>query len=160
MNFLSARFATIKDFLATQHWPTGAQLKNLGDWNYYTQNPVPAESPFLLLAAVIILLTVAGLLIWWWQARQKEKTTPVYGLLLDQLPTLVIFVVAGSIFYAFCWAQSVQYLSSRLFLLAAGLVTLGWVIYLAVYARRVLPGQLQKHLERERFFRYLPKKKQ
>ncbi len=159
MNALSSRLTTVKDFLATQHRPTLAQLKNLVSWNYYTQNPVPSESPLILLTAIIIIVIVAVIIGWWLRVRQLQKTAPIYNTLLDQLPTLLIFIVAVSIFYAFCWAQSVQYLSSRLVLLSAGLITLGWIFYLVIYCFRVLPVKKRDHLEKERFFRYLPKKK-
>ncbi len=158
MNFFSARFTTIKDFLATQHWPTGFELKNLLHWSYYNQIP-PNQSPFVLLTTVIIVLITAAIFGWWLRTRQLQKQSPVYDLLLDQLPTLLIFIVVVSIFYAFCWAQSIQYLSSPLVLLAAFILVLGWAGFLIFYTWRILPAKLQAHLEKERFFRYLPKKK-
>lgn len=158
MTFFSARLNTIKDFLATQHWPTAAQLKNLVSWSYYTQTPV-AESSLLLLTTIIIVLAAAAIFGWWWRVRQLQKVTPIYGTLLDQLPTLLIFIVVASLFYGFCWSQSVQYLSSYWVLLVTFLITFGWAAYLAIYSFRVLPAKKRQQLEKERFFRYLPKKK-
>ncbi len=159
MNAITARLTTVKDFLATQHWPTLFDLKNLWRWSYWSERPVPTDSPYIFITAIVTGLIVAGLLIWWIQLRRLHQKYPVYALLLDQIPTLLIFIVVVSLVYAFCRAQDVQYLSSRLVVLAEFIVSLGWFGYLLFYTARVIPAKRQSHLEKERFFRYLPKSK-
>lgn len=158
-NAISSRFTTIKDFLATQHWPTATDWRQLVSADYWNSSVVSNGSPFFLLTAVVIGLVVIGLIIWLLRLRQLQKSLPIYEKPINQLPTLIIFVAVVSLLYAFFLAQGLQYLSSRLVMLGLFLVTLGWGGFLVVYTLKIIPVKKREYLEKERFFRYLPKKK-
>lgn len=159
MNAFSARFTTIKSFLATQHWPPLSDWKNLFSGSYWGAIFVPASSPYVLLTTIVVIIILAVLIVWYFWAKRMNNQLPIYGQLIAQLPILIIFTAVVSLLYAFFRAQEIQYFSSHLVLLISSLILIVWSGYLIYLLRRVIPAKKQAHLEKERFFRYLPKSK-
>jgi len=159
MNIISDRFQTIKDFLSSQHF-VWQDLSLLLSWSYWTESFLPEHSPSFLAGCLFILAAIIVLIIWRVRLKRAHKLTPVYDVPINQLPSLILLIIIMTVSYIFFRVQAISYLSSRLVILITVIVCLGWLIYLIYFARRIAPSKRRYYLERERFFRYLPKVQQ
>lgn len=158
MNFFSARFQTIADFFKFQQFPTD-WWAGIFSWTYWTDSNLTANSPYFLFFLVVTLLIIGSLVSWQRHLKELQKKVPVYKPVINQIPSIITIIVVMAAFYWFFRAQQIALFSSRLTILITFLVVLGWVSYLIIYLRRTVPAKRAYYLEKERFFRYLPKKK-
>jgi len=157
--FFTSRLATISNFLATQRF-TPSDLKNLFSWNYWTEANIPSTSPDYLPTVLVLIIFCAGMLFWRRQLKIRQQIAPVYDSSINQLANIVVFLVIVAISYLFFRSQAINYLSSRLVILTTLAVAIVWLGYVIYYQWRITPVMHREYLERERFFRYIPKKKE
>lgn len=159
MNFFTSRLSTLKDFFSTQKLP-GADSKNLFSWDFWTESNLESGSPYyLFIAAFVILVCVA--LIWWRRQLKKEnQEAPVYEGVINQLANIIAFIIIVGLSYIFFRSQQIAYVSSRLVILASIIIVVIWSGWVMFVIKRQLAAKRLQHLEKDRYFRYLPKKKQ
>lgn len=158
LSAVTERLATVSHTLHTQQLP-GRDLANLFSSGYWTEQLIPASSPYYLVTISLLIVSLIILGLTAWRYRRLNYQVPVYDWLINQLINLIIFIIVVSVSYLFFRTQEIQYLSSRLVVLAATLVGLVWLGIILVHRWRSIPAATQQHLEKERFFRYLPKKR-
>jgi hypothetical protein len=156
--FFTSRFQTIEDFFSTQKFPT-SDWKNIISWDYWTESGLPSSSAYTAVSLAGVVLCIALILFWRAHLKRAHKTAPVYEFEIQQLSSIVTFVVIMSLSYWFFRAQQVAFASSRLVLLATGLTVVVWLAVVIVHLKRNTPKMRTSYLEKERFFRYLPKKR-
>lgn len=159
-DFFLTRFTTIHEFMATQHWPSIGDWRQIFSWSFWNESYISATSPYYLLASVFLIVFVLGLLVWRWQLKKAHRVTPIFIGPLNQLLNLIIFIIIISISYLFFRTQQINYLSSRLVVLLSLVITVVWLGWILYYVVGQTPRQRSQYLEKERFFRYLPKKKE
>ncbi len=153
--FFTSRFETIKLFLESQKIPT-QDWKNIFSFDFW-RYPASTDSPYYLFSLVVGILTLLGLEAWRRRVKRLHKMTPVYSVALNHITNLFYFILIIGLGYVFFVSQGIAYLSSRLFLFSVIVVSLAWIAWILVHLRRTLPMRRRSYLERERFFRYLPK---
>jgi len=156
--FFTSRFITLESFFETQQFPT-TDWKNLFTADYWTSGPLASTSPYYLFGWILALIALVALEVWRRRLKKAQTVTPVYSWPLNQISNLFYYLLILLLGYWFFRTQQLAYLSSRLMLGAILLGGLIWLIWIWVYMKRRIPQLLQSHLERERFFRYLPKNK-
>lgn len=157
--FFLARFETSRNFLASQAFPDGDDLRPLWRWDYWTQDRVAPQSEFILLTIGLLIFVVILLLVWRHRLKRAERSMPIFAWPINQLVNLIIFILVTGLGYWFFRYQGIAYLSSRLVILGALIFFLLWLGIIIGYFLRVVPTKRQLYLEKERFFRYLPKSK-
>ncbi len=158
MNFFSSRFQTIADFFSYQQFPTD-WWAGIFSWTYWTDSGLLPSSPYLLFFLIVTGLVIAALIVWQKKLKRLQAEVPIYDMVINQIPSVITLIVVMANSYLFFRAQEIAFFSSRLTILITAIIVLGWIGYLAAYLRRTVPGKRQRYLEKERFFRYLPKKK-
>lgn len=156
-NFITNRFTTIQNYFSTQQLP-GADLKRLYSWEFWVEAYIEPNSAYLAITLLLLGLALIGLLLWRSSLKKAHRRVPVYSTPISALTNLVFFVVIMTIGYLFFRYQSLAYASSRLVVLATTFVSLGWLGWIFWQIKRTVPSAEASYLERERFFRYLPKK--
>lgn len=158
MEFFTGRIETVRTFLETQLFPTEALL-NLFRWEYWTESGLASSSPFTLSTILAIALLLLGLIIARVKFQRQQQTTPIYTFEIQQLASIISFILLITPSYWFFRAQQIDYLSSRLVILLSLLIVLIWIVVVVIHWRRVTPKMRTSYLEQQRFFRYLPKKR-
>lgn len=157
-SFFTERFTTIANYFATQKIPTGAEWQSFFSWSFWTEGYLGPISQYgaVSLAAVIIFLAV----IFTWRAilKKRQRVTPVYDLPESQLTNIIILVIIMTPLYAFFRNTEMAYLSSRMVVFFTFLLILFWLVWVVIYLKRIAPSKRKAYLEKERFFRYLPKR--
>lgn len=156
--FFTNRFQTIQDFFSTQQFPTN-DWKNIVSWDYWTESGLPGSSAYTAFSLTAVALTVILLFIWRHFLKRAHKATPVYEFEIQQLASLITFVVIMTLSYWFFRSQQIAFASSRLVLLISILLVVGWLAVIVFHLKRNTPKMRTTYLEKERFFRYLPKKR-
>jgi ABC-type xylose transport system permease subunit len=156
--FFIGRFQTIEDFFKTQRLPVKDWV-NLLSWEYWTESGLPSSSVYTAFSLGAVSLGVILLLLWRARLKRAHQDVPVYNFEIQQLSSVVAFVVVMSLSYWFFRAQQIAFASSRLVLLVAGLILAVWLVVITVHLKRNVPKMRTGYLEKERFFRYLPKKR-
>lgn len=151
----TSRFETIKRFLETQRLPT-EDWKNIFSSDFWLQS-ADTTSPYYLFSLAIGVAFLIGLELWRRRIKRLHQITPVYAIALNHIANLFYFVLIIGLSYILFTSQGIAYVSSRLFLLSVIVICLAWVGWVTVHLRRTLPTRRRSYLERERFFRYLPK---
>lgn len=156
---ITGRLETIKDYLGTQKFP-GRDWLNIFSWKFWSEPYLTDSSPYYLFMIFFVAILVA--LIIWWRSRVKiaQTVAPIYQGVLNALSNLIAFVLTMSVTYYFFRSQEIANLSSRLVVLMTILVSLCYVGYAIVMQFKILPAKRLQYLEKERYFRYLPKKKE
>lgn len=157
--FFLTRIETIRDLVSSQSLPTLDDLRRLFGWGFWSEPRIAPQSAFILPAIGLLILVV--IVLWSWRLRLKraDKNLPVYAWPINQLANLIVFILVVSFSYWFFRYQGIAYLSSRLVILGALIFFLLWLGLIVGYFFRVIPTKRQLYLEKERFFRYLPKSK-
>lgn len=158
-NFFSTRFTTINDYLSTQHF-AWKDLINLFHWSYWNEANILPTTPYFLVSWLFVIAAVVGLVIWRRRIKAANTVAPIYDGPINQLANIIAFIIIVALSYGFFRSQAISYLSSRLVVLASLLITLIWLGVVAFYMFRVAPAKSREYLERERFFRYIPKGKE
>lgn len=157
-DFFTSRFQTISDYLATQSF----SLRNFGNvfsWDFWTESGIDPTSQYTAVLLILVIFLVFGLIIWRKIFKKRQAETPVYDWPINQLANIIALVVIMAPSYWFFRSQQLAYLSSRLVILITTLITLGWLGWVVFYLVRTVPTKRVTYLEKERFFRYLPKSK-
>jgi len=157
-NFFSSRFATISDYFSTQRF-VWTDLKNIFSWDYWTEAGLPTQTTYSFATFLFVAVLLATLFFWRRRLKALQTKVPIYDGSINQLANIIVFTLVMAFSYAFFRAQAISYLSSRLVVLATLVVIVVWTGWVAVYVLRVAPAKSRQYLERERFFRYIPKKK-
>ncbi len=158
-DFFTNRFATIGDYLDNQHF-AWADLKNLFSWSYWSETGLSPTTSYGLATLLVIVALVIGLVFWRRRLKTAQVSVPIYDGPINQIANIVTFIIVMAVSYAFFRSQAIAYLSSRLVVLASLIVILVWLGWVAFYQLRVAPAKRREYLERERFFRYIPKGKE
>jgi len=157
--FFTQRFATIKDFIATQQIPNGAYWKGIWSWRFWVDHHFGYQEPYILFFLGLIIIGLALLTLWRVVLKLRNQRGSYDGA-IGALATLIIFNVIITLAYLFFRGQALTYLSSRLVVLASIIVNVVWLGYILYQLKRIIPVKERQELEKERFFRYLPKKKE
>ena len=156
---LVSRLTVLRDFILSQHF-TPIDLKNLFSWSYWTEAYPDPSSPEYVPTIVFLAVVVAGLMIWRSRLKKAEAIAPVGQRAINQLANVIAFIIIVAASYLFFRTQTINYLSSRLVILTAIVIVVLWLGWIIVYQQRVVPAKRRQYLERERFFRYIPKSKE
>ncbi len=155
--FFTSRLSTLTDFIKTQHIPL-ADWKNIFTASYWKES-LYYPSPYYLFGVVVTIIVVILIETWRRYLKKLHQATPIYEMPIASLANLNFFIVLLSAAYVFFRVIGVSYLSGRSFyglIILSALIWIGWQL---IYLRRVTPSKRRSHLERERFFRYLPNTK-
>lgn len=156
-SFFTERFNTIQNYLLTQSFPTQEWL-DLFKWNFWVEDGLGTTSEFSLISFGLVLLCVIGLLVFRSRLARFQKKAPVYEPIINQLTSLIVFIITMAVTYGFARAQAIAYLSSRITLLVTVIVSVVWLTILLFILLKKIPSTKRAYLEKERFFRYLPKR--
>lgn len=154
-DFFTSRFATIKDFLSTQQFPTH-DWKNIFSGHYWTNGPLASTSPYYAFGVGLTILVLVALEVWRRQLKRLNAVTPIYTVPLNHISNLFYFIAVLLPAYWFFRAQQMSYLSSRLLLGSILIIAILWLAAILFYLWRRISRTRQSYLEQERFFRYLP----
>lgn len=157
-DFFTSRFQTIKDYLATQDIP-GTDWLDIFTWQYWIEPNLASNSRYAAFGIALVIAICAVLLTWRRQLKENHKQSPVYHFELQQIANLVTFIIVTTVSYLFFRTQQLAYGSSRVFILICVLTSLVWIILIFIHLKRVTARRRLSYLEKERFFRYLPKKR-
>jgi uncharacterized protein YacL len=158
MGFFTDRLTTITNYLSTQTYPNLEQWKYIFSWSFWTESYLGPISEYGLVSLISVLAILVILFIWLRRLKRKQRTAPVYDFPVNQITNIIILIIVMSLVYWFFRYQHVAYVSSRLVVLFTFIVTVFWLTLIIVNLRRVIPAKRKAYLEKERFFRYLPKK--
>lgn len=158
-NFFSSRFATLGNYFETQRF-AWADLKNLFSWSYWSETGLSPQTSYGLVSFLLVIALIVGLVFWRRRLKVAQTIAPIYEAPINQLANIVAFIIIMTISYAFFRSQAITYLSSRLVILASLVVIAIWIGWVVFYSSRVAPAKRRDYLERERFFRYIPKSKE
>lgn len=106
--------------------------------------------------AVIFGLIILATVILIFQARNKK---PIFRNFYNQIVNLFLFTGITGEILIFCRWQGIPYLGSRLMLYILGLVFIIWGGYILWFRISVFPGKIKQLKEKEKFEKYLPKKR-
>ncbi|MEK9167649.1 MAG: hypothetical protein AAB613_02825 [Patescibacteria group bacterium] len=157
-NFFTSRLATLSDYFSSQQF-VWSDLRNLFNWNYWTEAGLPPQTSYSLATLIFVLALTVLLVFWRRRLKAAQQYVPIFEGSINQLANIVAFIIVMAISYSFFRSQQIAYLSSRLVVLGSLLVILVWTGWVAFYVFRVAPPKRREYLEKERFFRYIPKKK-
>ena len=158
MNFFSSRFETIRSYFQTQHF-VWADLRNVFSWDYWSESPLLPETPYFFVSWAAIIVVIIALIFWRRRLKAAQTVAPIYDGSINQLANIISFIIIMAVSYSFFRAQAIAYLSSRLVVLASVAIVFGWLGWVIFYLTRRAPAKRRAYLERERYFRYIPKKK-
>ncbi len=158
MGFFTGRLETINNFFQTQRF-VWADLKNSFSWDYWTEANLPPQTPYFFASLLFIILLIATLVFSRRRLQVAQAVAPVYGGPINQLANVIAFIIVMAVSYEFFRAQAITYLSSRLVVLASLTIIVVWVGWIIFYLLCITPTRSREYLERERFFRYIPKGK-
>ncbi|MEX1051924.1 MAG: hypothetical protein WEC83_00875 [Patescibacteria group bacterium] len=157
-DFFTSRFQTISDYFGSQSFSLG-NFGNLFSWDFWTEANIDPSSQYTAATLLLTIAIIAGLIIWRRILKKRHATTPVYDWPINQLTNMIALLVIITPSYWFFRSQQLAYLSSRLVVLTTLLITMGWLGWVIFRLIRTVPGNRAAYLEKERFFRYLPKSK-
>lgn len=146
----------LSNFFEGQNFPT-ADWANLLKWSYWTESFIGPTSPYTLFAIGLVFAYALLVILLGIKLNRLNSKTPIYGWIRSHLYNSLLFVVVSSTFYWFFRSLEIAYLSSRISMLVIILTLVAWLLYVLIVARRRLSRERSRYLERERFFRYLPK---
>ncbi len=132
---------------------------NLFSWEFWTEANIDPESEYTAIVLMFAITLIAGLILWRRILKKRNTDIPVYDWPVNQLSSIITLLIIMVPSYWFFRAQQLSYLSSRLVVLITFLVVLGWIGWVVFYLVRQAPAKREAYLEKERFFRYLPKSK-
>jgi len=156
--FFTSRFQTISSYFSTQSFGFG-DFGNFFSWDFWTERNLFPSSTYTLLVLIAVNLLIISLFVWRKNLKKKQRDIPVYDWPLNQLVNLIIFIIIMTLSYWFFRSQQLAYLSSRLVVLATLVVVIAWIAWIIYYIYRTARSKREAYLEKERFFRYLPKSK-
>ncbi len=157
-DFFTSRFQTISNYLATQSFSL-RDFGNVFSWDFWTESSIEPISDYTAALLILVIMLIVGLVIWRKILKKRQAETPIYDWPINQLANIVAFLVIMTPSYWFFRSQQLAYLSSRLVVLITLIVTIGWLGWVVFHMVRQLPAKRVAYLEKERFFRYLPKSK-
>jgi len=156
-NFFVTFYNRITDFLKTQSFPSATEWKNLVSWEYWSNSYPPATSEFYLFVGFAIYFSIIALIVWVIILKRKNKVIPVYEGLISHLINIIVMMAIIFPAYYFFRIQQIAYLSSQLVMLGTIFVIVVWFAWIFKIIYLEIPQKRRVHLEKQRFFRYLPK---
>lgn len=157
-SFFLERWTTIVGFWGSQALPV-FDWRLIFSWDFWTETNLSGQSPYYLAGAVIVAAAIGLLLLWRAILVRRHRQTPVYDWPINHLTNLIVFIVLGLVSYWFFRSQEISYLSSRLVVLSIIAISICWLALIAWRVVRTIPREAERYLERERFIRYIPKRK-
>jgi len=100
---------------------------------------------FLIIALIIILVT----------KKQKQ----IFRNYFNRIVNLLLFAGLAGLVLVFCRWQGIPYLGSRLMMYILILILIIWASYIIWYRLTVLPKKIAELKNKERFEKYLPRKR-
>ena len=158
LDFFSARFQTIKNYFSVQTFSLDG-FEKIFSWDFWTEASIGKSSSYTVLVLLIVSIIILGLMLWRLSLKKKQLETPIYDWELNQTINIIIFAVVVSVSYLFFRSQGLAYLSSRLVVLLSFIFTELWITWIIVRLRTKTEAARVAYLEKERFSRYIPKKK-
>lgn len=158
VEFFTDRFETIRIFLSNQSFDI-TEITEIFSWYFWTDPYIAPRNSYALLMIFISVATIAGLIIWRRILLKKHSQIPVYDFPINQLINIIVFLVIIIPTYWFFRSQQLQYLSSKIVILSVIVTTVLWLAWIIAHIRITIPKKKVAYLEKERFFRYLPKRK-
>lgn len=155
--FLTNRFATIEQWFSGQKLP-GADVQRLFSWSFWVEPNIGPTSEYLAAVVGFVLTTVIILIAWRLALQRAHRRVPVYSTPMSLLTNLIVFITIMTAAYTFFRSQELAYVSSRSIALLTTLLSLAWLGWITWQIKRTVPSARASYLEKERFFRYLPKK--
>lgn len=115
----------------------------------------PAPGGLYLLSLIIYGLLIISAIILGVISRRNPQS--IYKKLWRQFIYLMLFTgLLGPVLVFFRW-QSIPYLGSRLMVLILWIIAIAWLTQIIIYRIWLLPKEIQKIKEKEKFEKYLPK---
>ena len=108
---------------------------------------------------LFVLLVIIGLIIWKTLLKKRQLEAPIYEWEMNQVVNVIVFIIIVSLSYLFFRSQELPYLSSRSVVLVSLLVTGVWTLWISIRLKKKINNERVAYLEKERFSRYIPKKK-
>ena len=158
IDFFSTRFQTIADYFSAQTF----SFKNFSDlfnWDFWTESFIGPTSEYTAVVLLFILVTIIGLIFWRKLMKKRHLEAPLYEWEMNQVINIIIFIVIITFSYLFFRSQLLPYLSSRLVVLISLIVMTLWTIWIFIRLKKKVANERVAYLEKERFSRYIPKKK-
>ena len=150
---------TVSQYLSTLQFDL-KDLKNIFRWDYWTEANLSPQTTYGLASLLFVIALIVGLILWRRRLKASQLVVPIYAGPINQVTNIIAFIIIMAFSYAFFRAQAIAYLSNRLVVLASLVIVLGWVGWVIFYLSRITPAKRREYLERERFFRYIPKGKE
>ena len=158
INFFTTRFQTITDYFSTQTF-SFKKFPDLFNWNFWTEAYIGPSSEYTMMVLLFTFLIIAGLIFWRILIKKRQLEAPVYEWEMNQIINIIIFIIIIDFSYIFFRTQQLPHLSSRLVVLTSLIVTALWTIWISIRLKKKAKNERVTYLEKERFSRYIPKKK-
>lgn len=158
INFFTTRFQTITDYFSTQSL-SFEKFTNLFSWDFWTESFIGPTSEYTVLVLLFVALVIVGLFVWKKALKKRQLEAPVYDWEINQIINIIIFVIIMTFSYIFFRSQELPYLSSRSIVLISFVVTGLWAVWIIARINKKIRNERVAYLEKERFSRYIPKKK-
>lgn len=150
---------TLQAFFHSQVFPPLVFWKVITTWDYWT-NPAIINPPrYQLFFILCYIIVIYGLFLWQFILKRNPEKSEINQPIISNIWGIVLFITVLEIVYNFSYAEGIVYFSSRLMILAMAIIVICWIGALIYVLLRVLPKKYQSKLEKERFVKYLPKKK-
>lgn len=155
--FFTNRFTTIEQWFSGQKLP-GADTQRLFSWSFWVESNISPTSEYLAATLGLVLVTVILLIAWRLALQRAHRRVPVYSTPIALLTNLIVFLIIITAAYTFFRSQELAYASSRFIVLSTIILSLAWLGWITWQIKQTVPSARASYLEKERFFRYLPKK--
>jgi glucan phosphoethanolaminetransferase (alkaline phosphatase superfamily) len=155
--FFTNRLATIEQWFSGQKLP-GADTPRLFSWSFWIESNISPTSEYLAAALGLVVATIILLVAWRFALIRAHRRVPVYSSPIALLTNLIVFIIIITAAYTFFRSQELAYVSSRFIVLSTIVLSGAWLGWIAWQIKRTVPSARASYLEKERFFRYLPKK--
>jgi len=138
-----------------RHILSQIDLSKLLNFDYIFKVTPPASGWYLYLLVIFILLILLALASIWVIKRQDK----VYRKLQKQIFNSFLSCGIIGLFLVFCRFEQIPYLSSRLMLWLLTLVFIFLSGSILFYIRVILPEEKQELLKKQKFNKYLPRRR-
>lgn len=129
-------------------------LAKIIDPNLVFEASPSSEGLYLYSLIIYGLLLVAAIILGVISRRDRQS---IYRKLWRQLIYLLLFTgLVGPVLVFLRW-QSIPYIGSRLMVLVLWIITVAWLAQIITYKIWVLPKEIKKIKEKEKFEKYLPR---
>ena len=123
----------------------------------YILEDFPSQNGLYVYLAVIFGLMIILVAVLKLFLIRKDK--PFRNNLINMMFAWLLTVGLVGLFWIFCRYQQIQYLGSRVILLAVGAAFIIWGLIILYYELCIIPREIKQVKERQNFEKYLPRPK-